>query len=62
MVIASYEGGEWVNNPATVPEDLVPSDMEMIAIWSEIPEPDKKLLKQIGQGNVRIHGRVSTRD
>jgi hypothetical protein len=46
LITALWRDGEWHNvTESIVPEHLQPNEMEFIAIWSEMPKPDLKLLK-----------------
>jgi hypothetical protein len=46
IVIAVYRDGQWEDvTQACSPESTRPVDMEIIAMWSEMPAPNLKLLE-----------------
>ena len=46
MIVAKWDGEEWVNHPQVIPQANVPPAMLHIAAWMDIPDPDSSLLEE----------------
>jgi len=54
MMVAHWQHDQWVDvTTALVPEPRLPNEMEHIAMWTELPEPDPALLKELHDRQTR---------